>query len=280
MFVGHPQARELWIPNPLTAQMKFYNKVLSELYEAAFDLLAPLQFKNYVLEQRIARWRINEECKSLEDSFQNFFNRESKDGNAINVQKFMSELANFKTGDKARVLSAQGVVEKFLFREAEVNKKVSEKRALLFNKVNDVKAWKSNELNFYDQRLDQLKILRMKLERCQTKIITYVDMLSKKVSENADLEENSKRKQKRSNENARKAVARKERRLLSKVCETTKILEDLGIHVMALNETELDLEYPRELTIIPGYEHKKRERTCRGGGVSVFIRDSVKYTRR
>ena len=55
----------------------------------------------------------------------------------------MSELANFKTGDKARALSAQGVVEKVLFREAEVNKKVSEKRALLFNKVNDVKAWKS-----------------------------------------------------------------------------------------------------------------------------------------
>ena len=57
-----------------------------------------------------------------------------------------------------------------------------------------MKAWKSNKLNFYDQRLDQLKILRMKLERCQTKIITNVNMLSRKVSENADLEENSKRK--------------------------------------------------------------------------------------
>ena len=111
-----------------------------------------------------------------------------------------------------------------MFREAEVTKKVSEKRALLFNMVNDVKAWKSNELNFYDQRLDQLKILRMKLERCQTKIITNVNMLSRKVSENADLEENSKRKRKRSQENARKTVARKERRLLSTVCETTKIL--------------------------------------------------------
>ena len=49
---------------------------------------------------------------------------------------------------------------------------------------------------------------------------------------------------------------------------------------MALNETELDPEYPRELTILPGYDHEERERTFRDGGVSVYIRDSVKYTRR
>ena len=62
--------------------------------------------------------------------------------------------------------------------------------------------------------------------------------------------------------------------------EIQLLLEDLGIHVMALNETKLDPEYPRELTSIPGYEHEQRERTCRGGGVSVYIRDSVRYTRR
>ena len=49
-------------------------------------------------------------------------------------------------------------------------------------------------------------------------------MLSRKVSENADLREESERKRKRSQGNARKAVLRKERRLLSNVCETTKIL--------------------------------------------------------
>ena len=130
----------------------------------------------------------------FEGSVQNLFDKEGKDGNAINVQKFMSELAHFKTGDKARSLSALGVIEKALLKEAEINQRVSEKPALLFNKVNDVKAWKANELNFYDQRLDQLKILRMKLETCQTKIITNVSMLSRKVSENVDLREESKRK--------------------------------------------------------------------------------------
>ena len=49
---------------------------------------------------------------------------------------------------------------------------------------------------------------------------------------------------------------------------------------MALSESELDPEYRRELTIIPGYDHEQRERTCRGAGASFHIRDSVKYTRR
>ena len=48
---------------------------------------------------------------------------------------------------------------------------------------------------------------------------------------------------------------------------------------MALNETRLDPEYPRELTTIPCNEHEERERTCRGGGVSVYIRDCQIYSR-
>ena len=57
--------------------------------------------------------------------------------------------------------------------------------------------------------------------------------------------------------------------------EIQLLLEDLRIHVMALNETKVDPEYPGELTNIPGFEHKQRKRTCRSGGVSVYIRDSV-----
>ena len=202
--------------------MQFYNEVLTKLYEAVFSFLAPLQFKNYVLEQRITRWKIKEDCRLLE----NLFNKESKDGNAINVQRFMSELVHFKTGDKARALSAQGIIEKFLSREAEINQRVTEKRALLFTKVNDVKVWKANELNFYDQRLGQLKSLRMRLEMCQTQLITNINMLSRRLSESADLREDSKRKRKRYQEHSRKAVVRKQKRLLSIVCETTRLLTD------------------------------------------------------
>ena len=62
--------------------------------------------------------------------------------------------------------------------------------------------------------------------------------------------------------------------------EIQLLLEDLGIHALALNETKLDPENPKELTMIMGYEHEQRERICRGGGVSIYIRDSIKYNRR
>ena len=170
----------------------------------------------------------------------------------------MSELVHFKTGDKARALLAQGIIEKFLSREAEINQRVTEKRALLFNKVNDVKVWKANELNFYDQRLDQLKSLRMRLEMCQTQIITNINMLSRRLSESADLREDSKRKRKRYQENSRKAVVRKQKRLLSKVCETTRLLTDgkreyESLHNDAVKIKRQDLCQERS-KLIPRYD--------------------------
>ena len=32
--------------------------------------------------------------------------------------------------------------------------------------------------------------------------------------------------------------------------------------------------------MISGYQQERRDRACRGGGVSIYIRDSIKYTRR
>ena len=57
-------------------------------------------------------------------------------------------------------------------------------------------------------------------------------------------------------------------------------LKTFGIHVIALNETKLDPEYSKELTMITGYQQERRERTSGGGGVSIYVRGSIKYTRR
>ena len=62
--------------------------------------------------------------------------------------------------------------------------------------------------------------------------------------------------------------------------EIQLLLEDLRAHVMVLKVTKQEPEFPRKLTIIPGYEQEQRVRICRVVGVSVYIRDSVKYTRR
>ena len=60
--------------------------------------------------------------------------------------------------------------------------------------------------------------------------------------------------------------------------EIQLLLANLDIHVLALTETKLDPEHPKELTVIMGYEREQRVRTCRGDVLSICVRDSIKYT--
>ena len=59
--------------------------------------------------------------------------------------------------------------------------------------------------------------------------------------------------------------------------ELQLFLQSSGIHILALNETKLVPEYPRELTAVAGYQQKRLDRTCNGGGISLYVRDSVKF---
>ena len=48
-----------------------------------------------------------------------------------------------------------------------------------------------------------------------------------------------------------------------------KLLSDeQGIHILALNETELDTSIPKRLTEISGCQQKRLDRTCNGDGVA------------
>ena len=58
------------------------------------------------------------------------------------------------------------------------------------------------------------------------------------------------------------------------------LLHGKGIHILALNETKLDGSIPKELTEIPGYQQLCIDRTCNGGGVSLYVKDSIKMTPR
>ena len=62
--------------------------------------------------------------------------------------------------------------------------------------------------------------------------------------------------------------------------EIKLLLSDQGIHILALNETKLDASIPKELTEISGFQQKRLDRTCHGGGVAFYIRDSIKMTPR
>ena len=51
---------------------------------------------------------------------------------------------------------------------------------------------------------------------------------------------------------------------------------NLGIHILALNETKLDDKHPEELIAdITGYQQVRLERTRNGGGISIYIRESI-----
>ena len=65
--------------------------------------------------------------------------------------------------------------------------------------------------------------------------------------------------------------------LRSHLDEVKILMTGLGIHILALNETKLAPDYPKELTDVAGYQQERLERTCNGGGVSIYIRDSIKY---
>ena len=49
---------------------------------------------------------------------------------------------------------------------------------------------------------------------------------------------------------------------------------------MALNETKLDKKMPKNILAIPNYKLEREDRNRHGGGVAVYIRDSIKHTRR
>ena len=46
----------------------------------------------------------------------------------------------------------------------------------------------------------------------------------------------------------------------------------------SINKETLLTSIPKELTQIPGFQQKRLDRTCNGGGVALYVRDSIKLT--
>ena len=62
--------------------------------------------------------------------------------------------------------------------------------------------------------------------------------------------------------------------------EISSFINEKGIHVLALNETKLDNSYSKQLTNIVGYQQERKDRNSHGGGVALYIREPIQYTRR
>ncbi len=217
-------AQDLWVPNPLTERLKFYNDVLTSLFETTYHLVAPIQFTSYVIEQRITRWKIETAVRRLENKTENMFDKNSKDGNAMNVQTFSAESFNIRIGDKSKAESAKCIVDGMVVEMNSLIDDIIKLRSSLFNKQNEVKVWKNNELKYYDDMITQVKKLLVLLEKCQSSIISNINLLKRRIPCAADSSKEIQRKRKRTYENKQKAIKRKLKRLHKNSNEVLKIM--------------------------------------------------------
>ncbi|CAB3996242.1 Hypothetical predicted protein [Paramuricea clavata] len=179
--------------------MEFYNKVSCEWYEVVFDLnIAPLQFKNYVIEQRVSRWKIQKIIDLLKNGFENI------------------------SSDKAKALGAQDIIEKLL-----ANVQCSSTRQMRLS------LGKPMNSDFTTNKLDELKSMKVKLEKRHTTIITNCNLLSGKISSKNVVERECKRKRKRAEENHENQKFTKLREF-ERACDITKIITSCRIKYESL----------------------------------------------
>ena len=176
-FPGPSIAKDLWIPNPLTQQLSFYNNVLTEVYGSSFEIMAPLQFKDYITSQRITRWKIEKDVTHLKQKVQNVLNSESKDGRAQNVARFSSEvMRTVRPGDSFKAESCKKVIQQMLDEVTVKLQEIVNLRSNLFDKNLIVKQRQANELKFLDSKKSSLEELKNTLQKTQEAIITNANL--------------------------------------------------------------------------------------------------------
>ena len=68
--------------------------------------------------------------------------------------------------------------------------------------------------------------------------------------------------------------------LLLHIDEVRELIKDKEFHILAINETKLDSTIADNLLGVDGYALHRRDRDRHGGGVAVYVRDSLKHHRR
>ena len=63
--------------------------------------------------------------------------------------------------------------------------------------------------------------------------------------------------------------------LLLHVDEIRMLVKELGIHILALNETKLDKSIDDSLVNIEGYTIIRHDRDRHGGGVAIYLKDTL-----
>lgn len=68
--------------------------------------------------------------------------------------------------------------------------------------------------------------------------------------------------------------------LRNKVEEITTLCQSENIHILALTETHLDDSFDNSVVAVDGYNLYRRDRDKHGGGVALYIKDSIVVVQR
>ena len=202
-----------------------YNDILFELYKSSYDLMSPLQFKNYVVSQRLLRKKFNDKLKKVNNEFQDLINS-GKSGNSYNVIKYTSDDSMFVAKDVRRAENTLKVLTDLQNKICELKKMFIQYRSNLFNSEHKIKDWEANELAFYDKLIANCIEMYDQTEPKCNKIQSVINDLKRKFSSDEADEKEDRRKKQRKAENEAKARTDKEKRLFSSsFCLYRSILE-------------------------------------------------------
>ena len=119
-----------------------------------YGLIPPIQFEKEVLQQRHSRWKITQIINEWKEKVNNLLGEGSKDGNSQNIQRFSTlELGPIQTGDGAKAEAAKAVIDSAVSHISTSVDVIMKQRSTLFNRENNVKPWKANELKLYDDKI-------------------------------------------------------------------------------------------------------------------------------
>ena len=228
--------------------MRLYNDVLTELYDSSFELMAPIQFKKYVVPQRVMRWKTTREVEDLLHKISNILDPGSKDGNAINVVRFSKpQLSQMTAGDRAKAERSHSLLEGLITQTSRKLAQLKENRSKLFDKEHNVQQWRANELRFVDSKLKSAEEWLKRLQQTSTTILTNVNLLKRKVATETDAASEAKRKRRSQKKNEKKTAKEREARLANIKEEVVNILtggkeslEQLQTRSLKIKRSDID----------------------------------------
>lgn len=196
------------LPNPHTDRLKFYNSVVKQIYESSFAS-KQAGFKQYLLNQQQMRWQLNTKIQALSDKENNLL-RNEKWGVCQNIKKFMAGSDGCKSSDDvAKCESCLVTVNEAFNSAADLLSFIDSKRKGLFHEDHTPKTFASDELKYFQEAQERVKVLYEELQKASNMLTTTHINLKRKFPSRFGRDKQSRRKK----ENKRKVKKTKEKRL-------------------------------------------------------------------